>query len=122
MPPVMLLAEDIPLTDPLMVKVCAPKESFPVKLMLPETVGLEFREIPLPLFILRLFNADTLEGIIILEELPPKTKFEDEVVVRLEAVPAIPGPLKVRVLEPTASAPAVKVSVPVTVGEPLKLN
>ena len=45
----------------------------------------------------RLFNAATLDGIKTPDDVPPNTRLDDDVVERLEGVPAIVGPFKVRV-------------------------
>jgi hypothetical protein len=66
-----------------------------------------------------LLRAVTLEGIATELELPPKTKLEDDVVDRFVAVPAIAGPLRVRVYAPTVNVPEVSVRVPPTVTSPL---
>ena len=86
----------------------------------PLTVRMLFKVIPLALLTVRLLRLVTLLGRLTLLELPPNTRFEDEVVDRLVAVPAIVGPFKVRVLEPTANVPLVRVSVPATVRSPPK--
>lgn len=49
------------------------------------------------------------------------TRLEEDVVVKLLAVPAIYGPDNVNVLLPTANVPAVNVKVPLTVGLLFKL-
>ena len=64
-------------------------------------------------------NAATLVGMLILVELPPNDKVEEDEVVRLLAVPAMAGPFKVSVFAPTVSAPLVSVKAPLTVVDAL---
>ena len=73
------------------------------------------------MLIVKLFKSKTDEGIVIPDEEPPKTRFEAELVVRLDGVPAIEGPFNVRVFAPTIKEPDVKVRVELMVVAPLKL-
>jgi hypothetical protein len=57
------------------------------------------------------FKAVTLVGKRIPGEVPPKTRLDEDVVVRFAGVPAIAGPFSVSVLAPTAKVPDVSVSV-----------
>jgi hypothetical protein len=52
---------------------------------------------PLELLIVRSLRFDTLEGMLIPEEDPPKIRLEEEVVIRFAGVPVIAGPLRVSV-------------------------
>ena len=88
----------VTVTAPSRVRVLVPMDRAPlVKVRVPEIVALELRVTPLELLIVRLLRAVTLLGIATDVELPPKTRLEDDVVVMLAAVPAIAGPLSVRV-------------------------
>jgi hypothetical protein len=78
------------------------------------------RETPFVLFMVRLFNWATLEGMVIPGDDPPKTSVDAAVVARLLCVPAIAGPFKIRVLPATANVPLVSVSVPFIVVAPHK--
>ena len=73
------------------------------------------RVTPLGLLIVRLLSTVTLDGIVIPADDPPNTSVDEDVVLRLAGVPAIEGPLRVRVLPATARVPAVRVRVPETV-------
>ncbi len=98
---------------PLSVSVLAPIESAPLaRVSVALMVGLPFNVTPLALLTVRLFNAATLLGTVMLVELPPKERLEEEVVAKLPAVTAIAGPLSVKVLAPTVKVPLVRVSVP----------
>ena len=111
------------IVGPLSVSVLAPTENVPlVKVRVPLIVGLLFNVTPLLLLIVRLFNPDTLLGMTTEDELPPKTRLDDEEVDRLAGVPAIVGPLSVSVLEPTVNVPLVKVNVPLMVIPLLRLR
>ncbi len=77
--------------------------------------GLLFNARPFVLPRVRLFSSKTLAGTSTPVALPPNTRLEPEVVVRLPGVPAMAGPFKVRALDPTAKVPLVSVSVPPTV-------
>ena len=63
-----------------------------LKLLLPVT--------PFVLLIVRLFKAVILDGMFTPTELPPNDNEEEEVVIKLVAVPAIVGPFKVNVFAP----------------------
>src|SRR5688572_10559852 len=105
------------------VRMFAPVVSRPlVSVSVPLTVGLLFRVTPLALLIVRLFKAVTLLGILTPTALPPKTRLEAAVVARLAGVPAIAGPLSVRVLAPTANGPLASVNVPLIVAAPDRLT
>src|SRR6266567_2469607 len=98
---------------PLSVSVLAPIESAPLaRVSVALMVGLPFNVTPLALLTVRLFNAATLLGTVMLVELPPKERLEEEVVAKLPAVTAIAGPLSVKVWAPTVKVPLVRVSVP----------
>ena len=62
--------------------------------------------------IVRLLSAVTLEGITVPAKELPIVRLEEEVVVRLVAVPAMAAPFSVSVLLPTLNAPFVNVRVP----------
>ena len=81
-----------------------------LKLLLPVT--------PFVLLIVRLFKAVILDGMFTPTELPPNDNEEEEVVIKLVAVPAIVGPLKVNVFDPTVKVPLLKVKVPATLTSP----
>ena len=68
---------------------------FPLK-----TIELE-RLTPFALFMVKLFNAATLDGIVIPVEVPPKTRFVVLSVVKLVGTPVMEGPLRVSVLPET---------------------
>jgi hypothetical protein len=70
---------------------------------------------PLALLIVRFLRSVALEGIFIPAVDPPKTRPEEDVVVRFAGDPAIAGPFKVRVFAPTVKAPDDNVRVPPTV-------
>ena len=78
------------------VNVRVPEESGPV------------REMPFGLLIVKLFRLATLEGRVIPVAVPPNTIVDDAVVERLFGVPAIAGPLRVRLLFPTAKVPPLR--------------
>jgi hypothetical protein len=82
-----------------------------VNVRVPDESGPE-REIPFGLLTIKLLRLVTLEGIVIPAEDPPNTKVDDVVVDRLLGVPAIAGPLRVRVFAPIVKVPAVRVRVP----------
>ena len=67
------------------------------------------RETPFGLLTVKLFRMVTLEGRVIPVAVPPKTIVDEAVVERLFGVPAIAGPLRVRVLAPTAKVPPPRV-------------
>jgi hypothetical protein len=73
---------------------------------------------PALLLMVRLLSAVTLLGIVTPVELPPNTRLEADVVVKLAGVPAMAGPFSVSVFVPTANPPLVRVSVPPTVTAP----
>jgi hypothetical protein len=83
----------------------------------PEDSG-PVRETPFGLLIIKLYRLATLEGSVIPVEVPPNTIVDEAVVERLFGIPAIEGPLRVRVLAPTAKVPPLKVRVPATVADP----
>jgi len=70
---------------------------------------------PFALFSVRLFKFAMLEGSVSPDVVPPMTREEEEVVVKLVGVVAIAGPFKVRILPATAKAPEVMVRVPLIV-------
>src|SRR5208282_1257156 len=97
---------------PLSVSVFAPIENAPLdRVSVPLIVGLLFRVTPLVLLMVRLVNAVTMLGIPTPAELPPKERLDDDVVARLEAVPAMAGPFRASVFVPTVSVPLVRVRV-----------
>jgi len=61
--------------------------------------------IPLLLFTVRFVKAVTLVGTNTLADEPPNTRLEEAVVVRLDGVPVIEGPLSVNVMLPIAKVP-----------------
>ena len=106
------------MAGPFSVRVFVPILNAPlVRVSVPLSVGLLFKLTPLALLIVRLFNAVTLLGMTTELEEPPKTKLEEDVVVKFAGVPAMAGPFSVSVFAPTANAPLVSVSVLATVGE-----
>jgi hypothetical protein len=89
-----------------------------VRVSVPESDDGPFKETPFALFMVKLFKAETLEGIVIPVEEPPKTKLDEDVVLKFVGVPAIAGPLSVSVFAPTENVPLVSVSVPLITVEP----
>jgi hypothetical protein len=107
------------MAGPLRVRELAPIGNVPdVRVKVPFNVSELFAVTPFALFIVRLFKEVTLEGIDIPAELPPKTRLDVEVVDKLVGVPAIAGPLIVRVFPAMANIPDVNVSKPLTVIDP----
>ena len=86
-----------------------------VKVSVPLTVGLLFSVSPLLFDSVRLSSCVTLEGRFTPDAAPPKVRLDEDVVERLVGVPAIVGPLSVRVFAPTEKAPLVNVRVLLTV-------
>ncbi len=92
------------------IRILAPVVMFPwVIVRVPETVTFPVNVTPDELLTVRLFRFATLEGIWTPAEDPPKTRLEDDDVVRFVGVPAIVGPFSVRVFAPTVKAPEVRV-------------
>ena len=118
----------VPVIFPVTEIVLPPSANVPlVKAKEPDKVipelAFKVAGVPFVLLSVKLFNAVILEGIANGPALvPPKDKFEEDVVVKLVAVPAIAAPFKFKVFAPTVNVPVVKVRVPFTVGEPDKLK
>lgn len=96
----------------VILRINAPALSIPfVRVSVPSDaiVILLFIVTPLELFIVRFLRFVTPEGINTPDDDPPKQRSDDEVVVRFVDVPAIAGPLSVRLFEPTENIPLVKV-------------
>ena len=111
------------MAGPFNARVFAPTLKLPdVSVSVPANVHEPFSPTPLALFIVRLFKAATLDGMPTPAELPPNTRFDEEVVDKLAGVPAIAGPFRVSVLAPTANVPAVSVSPFVIVTDEPKLT
>ena len=102
-------------------KVYVPACNMPlvnVKIPFDAKVILPFMVTPLVLLIVRFLRFEELEGINIPAADPPKTRPEEDVVVRFAGVPAIAGPFKVRVFAPTVKKPEESVRFPPTVTLP----
>jgi hypothetical protein len=89
-----------------------------VIIRVPATVTSPVRVSPDELLTVRLFRFVTLEGTWTPADDPPKTRLEDDDVVRFDGFPAIVGPFRVRVYAPTVKAPDDKERVPPTVTLP----
>ena len=108
------VSESVP--DGPIVIVCTPVFNDPEETeRIPLTVGSEFSATPFELLIVKLFNDETPEGIITPDELPPNANEDDRVVERFAGVPAMAGPLRESVLDPTDNTPLERVNVPDTV-------
>ncbi len=104
---------------PLSVKVFAPMDKpAPAGLNNPLTVS-ELCKVTILVFVIeRPFRAVTDVGISTPAVVPPKTRLDEDVVVRFAGIPAIVGPLSVRVFAPTVKVPADNVRVPPTITLP----
>ena len=119
-PPIIILEVGPPtrvpqFITPLSVNVFAPIDKpAPVGLNIPLIVGELCKPTILVLVMESPLNKVTLEGIKTPAVVPPKTRPDAAVVIRLSGVPAIVGPFNERVFPPTANVPAVSVRVPLS--------
>ena len=78
------------------------------------TVILPVNVTPDTLFTVRLLRFATLDGIKTPALVPPNTRLDDADVVKFDGVPAIVGPLNVRIYVPTVKEPDARAKVPYT--------
>ena len=116
-PPIIILEVAPPVRVPQFIwplsdKVFAPIDKPPaVELKVPLTVS-ELCKVTILVFVNeRPFRATTLVGIKTPDVVPPNTRLDEAVVAKFDGVPAIVGPLKVRVFAPTENVPLVRVRV-----------
>jgi hypothetical protein len=103
--------------------VFAPRESpAPAGLKVPLTVRELCSPITLVFVIESPLSAVMLDGILTPSDEPPKTRLEFDVVERFSGVPAIAGPFRVSVREPTLKVPLVRVRVFVMVRDAFRLT